>query len=136
MKVFKEAAEKVASEHRDIFSPDRGPVYSFDNAPIHQAANLKALGIEGHKHALLPPSSPDMHKCIEHVFGTLVRNMNDSLHRDVSLSTAAEYRAEVERLFNTAITRESVQKDVASLKDTCRAIKDDAAGDWPPRHLR
>lgn len=136
MKTFKAAADRVASQHKDIFSPDRGPVYSFDNAPIHQAANLRALGIEGHKRALLPPSSPDMHKCIEHVFGTLVQAMKDSLGRNASLSTAAQYKDEVERLFNTAITRESVQKDVASLKDTYRSIKDDVAGDWPPRHLR
>ena len=136
MEIFKAAAERVASEHKDVFNPERGPIYSFDNAPVHQAANLQPLGIVGHRRAELPPSSPDMHKCIEHVFGTLTRAMNASLHRNPGLSTAADYKAEVERLFNTIITRESVQKDVSSLKDTYRAIKDDVAGDWPARHLR
>ena len=45
-----------------------------------------------------------MHKCIEHVFGTLTRAMNTSLHRDLKVTTAAQYRAELERLFGSVIT--------------------------------
>lgn len=136
MKVFKEEAQKVADEHKHVFSPNRGPIYSFDNAPVHQGADLNALGLVGPHRAPLPPSSPDMHKCIEHVFGTLTRAMEKSLHKHMELSTAAEYRAEVERLFKTIITPASVQKDVATLKDTYIAIRDEVAGDWPARHLR
>ena len=62
--------------------------------------------------------------------------MEKSLHKHMELSTAAEYRAEVERLFKTIITPASVQKDVATLKDTYIAIRDEVAGDWPARHLR
>ncbi len=110
MGFFKEEAEKVALEHKHVFTPERGPIYSFDNAPVHQGANLQALGLAGSKRATLPPSSPDMHKCIEHVFGTLTRAMQKSLHRNTMLTTVAEYRAEVEKLFNTIITPASVQR--------------------------
>lgn len=66
MEVFKAAAETVASKHKDVFNPERGPIQSFDNAPVHQTANLKPLGIVGHKHAQLPPTAlACMHKCIE-----------------------------------------------------------------------
>ena len=136
MDFFKAEAQKVAMNNKHVFSPAKGPIYSFDNAPIHQGADLQALGLAGPMRAPLPPSSPDMHKCIEHVFGTLTRAMQKSLHRNLELTTAAEYKAEVVRLFNTIITPASVQKDVATLKDTYRAIRDEVAGDWPARHLR
>lgn len=136
MEDFISKAMAVAAEHKHVFSQDRGPIYSFDNAPIHQGANLQRLHLTGAKRAPLSPSSPDMHKCIEHVFGTMSRAMNKSLHRDASLTTAAQYKAEVERLFTTCITPESVQKDVATLKDTYYAIRHQVDGDWPDKHLR
>lgn len=136
MEFFKQEAENVALKHKHVFTPDRGPIYSFDNAPVHQGADLQALGLKGSKRAPLPPSSPDMHKCIEHVFGTLTRAMQKSLHRNTMLTTAAEYRAEVENLFKTIITPTSVQKDVNTLRDTYHAIRDEVAGDWPAKHLR
>lgn len=135
MREFIGKAEEVAREHKGIFSPERGPVYSFDNAPIHQGANLQALHVVGSKRAPLSPSSPDMHKCIEHVFGTITRVMNARLHEDVSLTTAQQYQNEVERLFGSVITQSSVQKDVSTLPDTYRAIQQ-VNGDWPARHLR
>ena len=136
MKIFVEKAEMVASPNRHIFKSERRPIYSFGNAPIHQGANLQPIGIVGARRAPLPPSSPDMHKCIEHVFGTLTRAMNTSLHRDLKLTTAAQYRAELERLFGSVITASSVQKDVDTLKETYIAIKDVVAGDWPDKELR
>ena len=135
MRGFKAEAKQVALEHKHVFSPDRGPIYSFDNAPIHQGADLKGLEIAGAKRAKLPPSSPDMHKCIEHVFGTITRAMAHSLSKDANLTTAAQYKDEVVRLFNTLITPESVQKDVASLQDTYHAIMA-AGGDWPDKCFR
>ena len=133
---FMEEANKVASKHRTVFSPDRGPLYSFDNAPIHTGANLQGLGLTGAKRVPLSPSSPDMHKCIEHVFGTMTREMNKSLHKNHSLTTAAQYRAEAERLFEKKITAASVQKDVATLRKTYTAIRDEVGGDWPDKSLR
>lgn len=135
MRDFIGKAEEVAREHRAVFSAERGPIFSFDNAPIHQGANLRALNVTGAKRAPLPPSSPDMHKCIEHVFGTITRAMNARLHEDVGLTTAQQYRDEVTRLFGSVITPSSVQKDVSTLHDTYRAILD-VQGDWPDRHLR
>lgn len=129
-------AKGVAEGHKDVFCPARGPIYSFDNAPIHQGADLPRLQLTGARRAPLSPSSPDMHKCIEHVFGTMSQAMNDRLRQNATLTTAAQYRAEVERLFNTCITPESVQKDVATLKETYDAIRHKVGGDWPEKRLR
>ena len=136
MKIFVEKAEMVASQNRHIFKSERRPIYSFDNAPIHQGANLQPLGIVGARRAPLPPSSPDMHKCIEHVFATLTRAMNTSLHRNATLTTAAQYKGEVERLFKTIITPASVQRDVATLKETYHVILHETSGDWPDKRFR
>ncbi len=136
MREFKPKANEVADKHKLVFSTDRGPIFSFDNAPIHQGADLQGLQLVGAKRAPLSPSSPDMHKCIEHVFGTMSRAMNNSLHKNATLTTAAQYRAEVERLFNTCITADSVQKDVATLKETYNAIRHEVGGDWPDKRLR
>lgn len=135
MAFFKEKANEVASQHKNVFSPQRGPIFSFDNAPIHQGADLQKLELDGPKRAPLSPSSPDMHKCIEHVFGTMVQAMQRCLARNLSMSTAEEYKAKVQDLFMSCITAESVQKDVASLKSTYRAIQA-ANGNWPERSLR
>ena len=135
MRDFIVKAKHIASEHKHVFSPDRGPIFSFDNAPIHQGADLQGLGIDKATRARLPPSSPDMHKCIEHVFGTITRAMTHSLSRDPSLTTAAQYKDEVVRLFNTIITPASVQKDVASLQATYSAIMK-VGGNWPDKRFR
>lgn len=136
MDEFMKKAQEVALEHKQVFSTDRGPIFSFDNAPIHQGANLQRLGLTGAKRAQLPPSSPDMHKCIEHVFGAITNAMSSSLHRNVALTTAAQYKAEVEKLFKTLITPKFVQRDVATLKDTYHAIRHEVGGDWPDKRLR
>ncbi len=136
MEDFMQKATEVAEGHKHVFSPDRGPIYSFDNAPIHQGADLKRLGLAGSKRAPLSPSSPDMHKCIEHVFATLTRAMNTSLHRNATLTTAAQYKGEVERLFKTIITPASVQRDVATLKETYHVILHETSGDWPDKRFR
>lgn len=135
MTTFMQKADEVAADHKNVFSSDRGPIFSFDNAPIHQGANLKGLKLDGARRAPLSPSSPDMHKCIEHVFGTIERAMQDCIRRDPGLSTAAKYKAKLEELFTTRITPEGVRKDVESLKPTYRAIQD-AGGDWPDRRFR
>lgn len=137
MRAFQGAAQEVAAKHPRVFNAQKHPIYSFDNAPIHQAAedDLCKLGIYPSRRAPLPPSSPDMHKCIEHVFGTMSNALQASLHRKPHLSTADQYRQEVLDLFFNAITPASVQKDVASLKDTYRAILA-KAGDWPAKPFR
>lgn len=136
MRDFMAKAQEVAANHKQVFSAERGPVFSFDNAPIHQgAALLKELQLDGAKRASLPPSSPDMHKCIEHVFGTLTRAMAKSIRSNMNLSTAAAYKAEIVRLFYSVITPSSVQKDVASLKATYEEIKK-VEGDWPEQRFR
>ena len=136
MKVVKRKAEKINREAG--LGP---PVYSFDNAPIHDMALLEVIGITGNDRAPLPARSPDMHKVIEHVFGTLEGAMQNLLHEDPSLSTAPQYKAALVKLFRSVITAESVQKDIRSLRSTYDIIHKsrDAGGvegGWPPSRYR
>jgi len=137
MTYFKSEAMEVARKHPHVFgraalTGDIKLKFSFDNLPIHKDPSLGQLEIEK---VPLPPRSPDMHKVIEHIFGTLTRAMNLSLATDPTLNTTAKYKAELERLF-AAITPESVRKDVESLPATFKCIADDVKGGWPPARLR
>ena len=136
MKVFKKHAEKINIEYGL-----EDPVYSFDNAPIHDMSLLETIGIQGTDRAPLPARSPDMHKVIEHVFGTLEGAMQRELHADPGLCTAEQYKKVLVRLFNENITAESVRKDISSLKGTYDMIRKcrDAGGvegGWPPSKYR
>ena len=50
------------------------------------------------------PGAPDMHKAIEHVFGTLTTAMNHALAKDPDLKTVPQYKAKLEELFQEKIT--------------------------------
>lgn len=136
MKGFKKRAEDINRKH------DLGdPVYSFDNARIHDMSLLETIGIDGSDRAPLPARSPDMHKVIEHVFGTLEGAMQRELHDRPDLCTAEQYKATLERLFRSLITAQSVRKDISSLKDTydvIRKSRDEGGveGGWPPSMYR
>lgn len=135
MAYFKGEALKVAARYPHIFTKGVRVKFSFDNPPIHNTAPLGDIGLEPEDRVCLPPRSPDMHKAIEHVFGTLTRAMNASLAKDPGLNTVVKYKAELERLFAEQITPESVSMDVASLPDTYRGILA-VDGGWPPANLR
>lgn len=136
MKDFRGEALKVAAQHPSVFTTGVRPKFSFDNPPIHNRAALATIDIKPEDRVRLPPRSPDMHKVIEHIFGTLTRAMNVSLAKDPTLNTVPKYKAELERLFKSVITPESVRKDVASLPATYDCILNDVDGGWPPANLR
>ena len=136
MRDFRAEALKVAAKHPNVFTKGARVKFSFDNPPIHNTAPLAEVQIQKEDRVRLPARSPDMHKTIEHVFGTLTRAMNASLARDPGLNTLPKYKAELERLFKTVITPESVRKDVASLPATYACILNDVDGGWPPANLR
>ena len=136
MRQFKKRAEDINEEHGL-----GDPVYSFDNAPIHDMTLLEEIGIHGSDRAPLPARSPDMHKVIEHVFGTLEGAMQRELHINPKLSSAKQYKAVLERLFWSVITAESVRKDISSLKGTYDAIRKSrdeggVEGGWPASMYR
>lgn len=136
MRVFKRGAEAI-----NLQAKLDEPIYSFDNAPIHDMALLETIGIEGTDRAPLPARSPDMHKVIEHVFGTLEGAMQKALHADPSLCTAKQYKTLLLKLFKSNITATSVRKDIKSLKstyDVIRKSRDEGGveGGWPPSQYR
>ena len=135
MEYFKEKAMEVKTKFPHIFSK-RGPLrFSFDNPPIHNTCPLSTIGIEPEHRAPLPPRSPDMHKVIEHIFGTLTNAMNESLASDPELKGVTKYKEKLEELFMHRITPNSVSKDVKSLKSTYDEIIR-LGGDWPSAKFR
>ena len=139
MGIVNSKAKLVALKNPGIFGSEespRPPLFSFDNPPIHQNAMLSRAGIKPAQRVPLPPRSPDMHKVIEHCFGRLTREMNTSLLSNPSIKSIEQYKAEIERLFYSKITRESIQAGVVSLVDTYTYIKGPAQGGWPPSGLR
>ena len=137
MRRFTRQAEKVNREHGL-----EDPLYSFDNASIHDVALLsEEMDFDGNDRVPLPPRSPDMHKVIEHVFGTLEGAMQKKLHDNPGLCTAEQYKKVLEKLFRKVITADSVRKDIKSLKGTYDMIRKcrDAGGvegGWPPSKYR
>ena len=135
LQYFRAEAFKVAQRHPHIFTQGKPPLFSYDNPPIHNKAPLEEIGMQQSERVDLPPRSPDMHKVIEHVFGTLTGGMNASLAKDPAMKSAPQYKAELERLFASMITSESVSKDVESLPATYQGILD-VEGGWPDKSLR
>ena len=139
MGVVNVKAKQVAGKHPKTFGSDdcpRPPLFSFDNPPIHQKAMPSRAGIKADQRVPLPPRSPDMHKVIEHCFGILSRAMNTKLLEDSSIKSIEQYKTEIESLFYSRITRESIQADVKSLVNTYTHIAGEGQGGWPPSDLR
>jgi hypothetical protein len=104
---------------------DRGQswLYSWDNDKIHKGAKLDEVGFQPEDRFELPELSSDMHKVVEHVHGWLQARMQEWLEdQDEEKITVEQCKAELRRLFEEELTRESVQKDVDSLKDTYAAV--------------
>ena len=139
MIVVNAKAKQVAERNPKVFGSERSsrlPLFSFDNPPIHQKANLSRADVKAEQRVPLPPRSPDMHKVIEHCFGILSRAMNEKLLEDSSIKSIDQYKAVIESLFYSCITQESIQADVVSLVDTYKYIARKSAGGWPPYRLR
>ena len=138
MRGFQAEAERLVKAKHQLWSP----IYSFDNAPIHDMELLEELGIDNSNRARLPARSPDMHKTIEHVFGTLEGAMQTILHEDPECNKVALYKDALEKaFFEGSVTKESVQADIRSLRETYSAIaapehEGGCSGGWPAAKYR
>lgn len=105
---------------------------AYDNAGVHCEAATK-LKIRGrHPH---PAKSPDLQMVVEHVHSWLTQKMQSwlSKQRDVAVTPAAA-KAELERVFKQYPLR-SLARDVASLKDTYKAVIA-VQGAYPAKRFR
>lgn len=117
--------------------------WSLDNANVHKAAYTDPAWLKKPLNARFgevqpPPYSPDFHKVIEHVHGTLCSAFKKWLREhaeEAALMDLPTLFKQLEQLFYKCITKESVQKDVMSLSETIiqvRALK----GAYPAARYR
>ncbi len=126
----------LTRENRKKLKAGESWLYSYDNDKVHQGADLTEAGIHPKDRFDLPPCSSDMHKVVEHVHGWLQGRMQKWLEdKDEEKLTVQECKAELERLFKHELKTESIAADVATLKDTYRAIIR-AEGGYPPKKHR
>jgi hypothetical protein len=100
---------------------------------------LQAIGITNANTWPVPAKSPDFQKVIEHVFGIMSNRFQDKLYSTdyEELHKAADYKRCVESMFYHELTKNSVQKVGASLKDLYAVVmkpesEGGVAGGWPP----
>jgi hypothetical protein len=110
-------------------------LYSWDNDKVHVGADLTKVGIEEEDRFELPALSSDMHKVVEHVHAWLSAQMQLWLEdKDDEKITVAEAKAKLTELFKHGYPLSAIQKDVASLKDTYKAVADHQGGQIPAAH--
>jgi hypothetical protein len=98
-------------------------LYSWDNDKIHRGANLEEVGIYEEDRFPLPELSSDMHKVVEHVHAWLDAEMQKWLEeKEGEKVTPEDAMGELVRLFEEEYPLEAIQKDVASLPETYRAV--------------
>lgn len=126
----------LARENRKKLRAGERWLYSYDNDKVHMGADLREAGIELRERFDLPACSSDMHKVVEHVHGWLQGKMQKWLEdMDDARLTVDACKAELDRLFYQVLTTNSIAADVATLKDTYRAIVR-AEGGYPPKKHR
>lgn len=81
----------------------------------------------------IPPYSPDIMKVIEHPWNTIKREFRQRLSADKTITDLNEAAALFERVAHEVITPESVAKDVATVRDTLKAIQEAKGGHVPKR---
>lgn len=107
-------------------------VLSFDNATPH--AGAADMVDEGHRFPL-PPNSPDMHKVVEHVHPFVCQRMDTWVRQQGNrVLNMAECKQQLQQIAQQ-ISKDSVHRDVMSLRDTYRAIIA-AGGRYPTKRLR
>jgi transposase len=99
------------------------PLFVYDNVALQKTANYGAMSIERTQHVQTPPHSPDFNKPIEHCWNQIKSKVLSKLYRayDVEL-TAALAQQMVQEAWNE-IKRDSIRRDVESLKDTWLIVK-------------
>jgi hypothetical protein len=138
MKHFMEKAETVAEVFSDYFEGQE-PLFAFDHASCHDAADLASIGLLEDQLHPVPVCSPDFQKPIEHVFGRLAKQFQNLLYNKsmAELGTPAQYRNAVLSIFESMPTMH-IKHDVKSLRNLYRVVKTPTAhggveGDWPPQ---
>lgn len=110
--------------------------YSYDNDKVHKGADLRVVGIQPADRFDLPPCSSDMHKAVEHIHAWLQGQMQKWLEEmEDGRLTADACKQQLEHLFYQRLKPSSIAGDVASLKDTYRAIIA-AGGGYPAKKHR
>ena len=142
---FQKKAEAVMQKHAGMLhgGEDATPVYSYDHASPHDAAEaeelLEKLGITQDR-APLPPLSPDFHRVIEHAHGISCKAFEKVLRRLDTKKPIDFYKKLYEKCFREAVQARSVQQDIRGLKQlykhVCTAASQGGSeGDWPPNHM-
>lgn len=117
------------------------PHWSLDNANVHKSACGEPTWEGGRPpgpmmEIWVPPWSPDLHKPIEHVHGTVVSATRAViLQEQKPRACIEEYFKEVQKQFYARITAQGVSQDVASLQDTYREVLR-LKGRFPPPKFR
>lgn len=119
------------------FLPTYQPMISLDNASIHIKAVEDKEWLRQHpwggRRLPLPPYSPDIHKVIEHVHGTITNTFRERLRAlKQPHGTVLEYYQEVEDIFYQKFSSDGVSRDQQSLQLTCREILKQNGG-YPPQ---
>ena len=111
-------------------------LYSYDNDKVHVGADLTRVGIMPTDRFDLPACSSDMHKVVEHVHAWLQQQMQLWLEdmEEQSLSPDQCTR-QLQQIFFNQLQQSSIAADVATLKDTYRAIIA-AGGGYPAKRHR
>jgi hypothetical protein len=125
------------------FPPGMVPIISLDNASIHvKAKQLAKKGVprlfpgKSVKFWELPAYSPDIHKVIEHVHGTVYNAFKKQLIEcDSRPETWEPFFGMVKAAFLEHVTTASVRGDIASLQETLKQIVE-AKGGWPSKKYR
>lgn len=66
----------------------------------------------------LPTWSGDLHMVIEHVHGTMTTAYQTHMLLHPEIKTAEAHKTAFSNMFKSIITQESVEKDIASLRNT------------------
>jgi len=129
------AAAEASENSRKLKRGERW-LYSYDNDKVHVGADLTKVGIMPALRFELPPCSSDMHKVVEHIHAWLQMKMQQWLEdMEESSLSAEECKKQLQELFFNNLQQSSIAADVASLKDTYRAIIA-ARGGYPAKKHR
>lgn len=116
--------------------------YSLDNARVHKAAYSEETVAWPDKPTngtfgvvQPPPYSPDLHKVIEHVHGTICSAFRQEIQAMGPAEDINTYFAKLKQLFYQKTTAASVQKDCQSLKQTIQEVIK-LEGAWPAAQFR
>jgi hypothetical protein len=143
------AAGPTAAEFADkVFGPTAAAAKTLlqdDSARIHTSAMkvdtatgnsmLSVHGFTPELRVLLPPYAPDMHRVIEHSYGTAEIMFRKWLYNNPGKHTIQQYQAAFEELYKQCTTAAIISADVAGLPELYKWIHENE-GNWAPAKMR